>query len=75
MPEWAERIAGFVYWIGNGMVILFILLGGFTIIAAAGEPRAIQKGKNTIFYSLIAFAIMTMARGIFELINVIFGVR
>ncbi len=68
-----EGIGGIIYWIGTGVLLLMILLGGFSILAAAGDPAKVQQGKKIVIYSLIGFSIMVMSRGIIELIIVVLG--
>lgn len=36
----------------GGVVIIFLIVGGFTILTSQGNPERIQKGKEYIYYSI-----------------------
>ena len=56
-------------------MVLLIMIGGFTIMTAAGNPEKITKGRKIIIYAIIGFAIMAISRGILALIYLILGIN
>jgi len=73
--EIIRRIVGVVYWITGSLLVLLIMIGGFTIMTAAGNPEKITKGRKIIVYAIIGFAIMAISRGILALIYLILGIN
>jgi len=73
--EIIQSIVRAIYWIVSSLLVLLIMIGGFTIITAAGDPKRVTKGKQIIVYAIIGFAIMAVSRGILELIYLILGVN
>jgi len=70
-----ESVVRALYWIISSLLVFLIMIGGFTIITAAGKPEKITKGKQIIIYAIIGFAIMAISRGIIELVYLILGVK
>jgi len=73
--EIIRSIIGVVYWIVGSLMVLLIMIGGFTIMTAAGDPKRVTKGKQIIVYAIIGFAIMAISRGILVLIYLILGIN
>lgn len=48
----------------GAILVVIILFGAFQIMTAAGNPENIKKGRNTIVWALIGFAIMLVASGL-----------
>ncbi|MDI6820590.1 MAG: hypothetical protein QMD65_00210 [Patescibacteria group bacterium] len=46
------------------IVVIMVLIGAFQILFAAGDPEKFSKGKKTILYSVIGYAIVLVAGGI-----------
>ena len=59
----------------NGLLILEVLLpiviviGAFQMMFSMGNPEEFSKGKKTIVYAAIGFAIVLMAQGITAIIR------
>jgi len=51
------------------IVGIMILVGGFQILFAGGDPEKFKKGKKTILYAVVGYAIILVANGIDELIR------
>ena len=75
ISELIEFSAGFIFWLGTAILVIMIVVGGFTVLTSAGDPARVTRGRNILFYSLLGFAIMTLARGIIELIYLALGIR
>jgi len=63
-----------IYIIAYALTVLFIMIGGFMIITSSGNPEQITKGKKIVLYTIIAFSILIVARGIVNLILMIIDV-
>jgi len=72
--EIIQKIVGVISWIIGSLLVLLIMIGGFTIMTATGNPEKIGKGKHIIVYAIIGFAIMVISKGILELIYLILGI-
>lgn len=68
VEEIFSSLANFIYWVGSGVLLAMLVFGGLMILTSGGNPQNISRGKKAIFYSLIGFAIMSLARGIIQLI-------
>ena len=73
IEEIIERIVQIIYWIFTSLAVIIILIGGFIVLTSAGNPRLIAKGRQAVLYTLLGFALLTLSRGIIELIFVIIG--
>jgi limonene-1,2-epoxide hydrolase len=73
--EIIQRVVSAISWIIGSLLVLLIMIGGFTIITAAGDPKKVTKGKQIIVYAIIGFAIMVVSRGILELVYLILGIN
>ena len=75
IPALIELSSGMLYYVATGIVVLFVLIGGFTILTASGNPLKVSKGRNIIFYALMGFVLATLAKGIVELVKAILGIK
>lgn len=61
-------------YIAGGLVIFFmIVLGGFTIIANAGNPDKIKDGSKTITSAIIGLLVLFASYWIIQIIQVVTG--
>ena len=51
------------------LVVLFVLLGAFNIVTAAGDTNKITTGKNYILYAAIGLACALLARAVPNLVR------
>jgi len=69
-----KTVTNVIYIIAYSLTVLFIMIGGFMFITSSGNPEQITKGRKIILYTIIAFAILVAARGIINLIFIIFDI-
>ncbi len=65
-----------VNWIFTFMIaltIIFVLLGAYNILTAAGSDEKITKGKNYIMFAAIGLALALMARAVPAIVKYIAG--
>jgi hypothetical protein len=75
LAEIINSVANTVFYIITSLAVLFIMIGGFFILSAGGNPAQIIKGKKIILYTVIGFAIMVLSKGIIDLVYNILGVE
>ena len=63
--------------ISLGLLALFVMLlvGGFRLLTAGGDPKAAASAKQTITYAVIGITLMAVALLIFRLIEFYTGVK
>lgn len=69
----AERIIDLLIMIAAPLTAILVLIGGFQMITAAGDPAKFGTGKKTILYSAIGFVIVLLAKGVVTLIKNVFS--
>lgn len=55
--------------VGPFIVTAMVLVGAYQMLFANGEAEKFTKGKNTIVYTVIGYALLLMATGISALIQ------
>ncbi|MDP1706392.1 MAG: pilin [bacterium] len=68
-----DKILVFLMKIGAPIFVLFVLIGAFQIMFAAGNAEKWKTGKNTIIYAVIGYAIILIANGIDDVIRSFFN--
>lgn len=53
-----------------GVAILFLIIGGFRVIASGGNPDGQKKGKDTIINAVIGIVIIVLS---YVIVNVVAG--
>ncbi|MEK7616402.1 MAG: pilin [Patescibacteria group bacterium] len=53
---------------------LMVVIGGFQIMTAGGNPEQVTKGRKTVMYALIGIVVVLLAEGLVSLIKDILGV-
>ena len=59
-----DMIVNLIHWFGGiaGVVsAIFLVVGGWGYITAAGDPNKLQKAKNTILYSIIGLVVVALS--------------
>ena len=62
-----------IFYIMTLLAVLMIVFGGFTYIAAAGDPTKAGKGKTILTFAIIGLAIALIAKMIPTLVRFILG--
>lgn len=55
------------------IVVIFILLGAFTIMTASGSEEGIKKGRTYIVFALVGVAVALMAKALPYIIRTVIG--
>ena len=75
IPQFLLYALRFIFNILLGVSILMIVIAGIFLAASRGDPIRQAKGKRTLLFAVLGFAIAFLAQGLFMLFRIIFGVR
>lgn len=62
-------IVSFLTYIGAGISVLFIVLGGYYMVASDGDDTKYKKGVNTLTYAVLGFVVTIISITIVSLIS------
>lgn len=68
-----SAVANFLFTISIPICAIMVLVGGFQMMTAAGEPEKISKGRKTIMWAVIGFVVVLLAGSVASLIQSLFG--
>ncbi|MGC9598848.1 MAG: hypothetical protein ABSE18_00470 [Minisyncoccia bacterium] len=66
-------VMNFIFTISIPICGIIILIGGFQMMTAAGDPEKFSTGKKTILYAVIGFVVVLLAGSVAKLIQSILG--
>ncbi len=75
IPQFLLYALRFIFNVLLGVSILMIVIAGIFLAASRGDPIRQAKGKRTLLFAVLGFAIASLAQGLFMLFKIIFGVR
>lgn len=73
--ELIVRLNRWLLVIAAPILTLMIVIGAFQILTAAGNPENITKGRHTITYAVIGYALLLLSSGIIFIIRQVLGVQ
>jgi len=59
--------------LGYVVCAIFIIIGGYQMITASGDPQKFETGKRTLLYAFIGFLIILIVDNIINLIKEVAG--
>jgi hypothetical protein len=68
------NIIDFIFKIALFLVPLMVIWGGVLFVSAGGKPEQIKQAQTVIFWSLIGFVVVLLARGLSDLLEEILGI-
>jgi hypothetical protein len=68
-----NRILNTLLIISTPIVAILVVIGGIQIMTAAGNTEKITKGKQTITYAVIGFAIILLATSVVPVLKSLLG--
>jgi len=68
-----NAVAQFLFTIAIPICAIFVLVGGFQMMTAAGDPEKFGKGRKTILYAVVGFVIVLLAGSVAALIKSLLG--
>ncbi|HEX4104174.1 MAG TPA: pilin [Candidatus Paceibacterota bacterium] len=66
-------VTNFLFTIAIPLCGIMILIGGFQMMTASGDPEKFSKGRKTLLYAVIGFVVVLLAGSVAALIQNIFG--
>lgn len=64
-----QAVINFLFTIAIPLCAIMVLVGGFQMLTAAGDPAKFSSGRKTILYAVAGFAIILVAGGVATLIK------
>jgi hypothetical protein len=68
-------ITNFLFLIAVPLTAIMAIIGGFQMITASGDPEKFSKGRKTLTYAVIGFAVVILAGGVSAIIQNFLGVK
>jgi type IV secretory pathway VirB2 component (pilin) len=50
--------------LGYIVCVIFMIIGGYQMITASGDPKQFEKGRNALLYAAIGFVVILLADNI-----------
>ncbi len=73
-PTLVEKILLGLIAIAIPICTIMVIVGGYYIMAAAGNEERLKTGRNTIFYAAIGFIVILIASGVSAILRSLVGV-
>lgn len=70
-----QGIVGWLIAVAIPIAALMILIGGYQIMFAGGNPEKVNTGKRTILYAVVGFSIIALAWGFITIIQQLLGLK
>jgi hypothetical protein len=67
------NVTNFLIQIAVPLTAIMALVGGFQMITAGGDPEKFSKGRKTLMYAAIGFAVVVLAGGVAAIIRNFLG--
>ena len=71
--EFIENLIDFIFWVAVAIAPLMIIVAGFFFLTAAGDPGKVKTAKSIIFWTIIGFTIVLLAKGIISMVRQVLG--
>jgi hypothetical protein len=72
--EIISKILPYIFTIAGIILFVFLIWGGFELLASGGNPERTKKAQGKITSALIGFLIIFLAYWITQLLEAIFGI-
>lgn len=69
-----NALLDFIWKIALVATPVMIVIGGIIMVVSAGNPEQVKTGKNTVIWALAGFALIILARGLFDFIKMVIGI-
>ena len=63
----------FIFPAAGILLLIYLVLGGFSLMTSAGDPKAIQAAKGRITSAIIGFVIIFASYWIVQIVGIILG--
>ena len=70
----AASVIAFIFWdVAVPLCTIMVLVGAFQMMTAAGDPEKFGKGRKTVLYAAVGFAVALIAGGLVSVLKQILG--
>ncbi|MCX6760829.1 MAG: hypothetical protein NTZ84_01880 [Candidatus Nealsonbacteria bacterium] len=69
-----DNIISLIFYVGLVVTPLMIVIAGFLILTAGGDPKKVEQGRHIIIYTLIGLFIILFAKAIVSMLNKVMGI-
>lgn len=73
--EIISQIILFAFPIAGGVLMVYLLVGGFNWMTSGGDPKKVARARGIVTNALVGFVIMFMAYWIVQLIAEVFDIE
>jgi hypothetical protein len=68
------NVTNWIFVVLVGVVTIFVIIGAFTIVTAAGSPEKLNSGRSYIMYAAIGLIVAFLAKAIPGIVKIIVGI-
>lgn len=68
----ANNILQFLLNLSIPLTAIMVMVGGFQMLTAGGDPAKFTTGRKTVTYAAIGFAVILISRGVVDIIRSLF---
>jgi hypothetical protein len=72
--QFITNIFQYIFWITGVLLLIYLLMGGFQLMFAAGDPKKVQGAWGKITNAVIGFVIIFIAYWATKLVGQIFNI-
>lgn len=69
------KLFPYIFWVTGILLLVYLLMGGFQLMFAAGEPKKVQGAWGKITNAVIGFVIIFVAYWVTKLIGQVFNIE
>jgi hypothetical protein len=62
-----------IFLIAGVALLAMILMGGFTFLTSAGDPKKMEQGRNQLTYAIVGFVIIFASFWLVQIFGTMFG--
>ncbi|MFH1036676.1 MAG: pilin, partial [Patescibacteria group bacterium] len=67
--ELINTVINFIFWVAVAIAPLMILIAGFTLVTAGGDPNKLTTAKNIIMWTAVGLAVVLLAKGLIAVLQ------
>ena len=68
------NVTNWIFVILVGIVMIFVIMGAFILVTAAGSPEKVTSGRNYVLYAAIGLIVAFLAKAVPGIVKIIVGV-